>query len=127
MAWHLVNETNFLRLVAHGHFTPEELRAALAELETIEGAVARIPDRMIDLTGIAYSELRFPDIEFVAARRKARRFPNRFRSALVTSHPAQLGYARMFQTLNEHPDITIRIFDKVEAAAAWLDSAPDTP
>jgi len=56
----------------------------------------------------------------LAAARRARTFPNSFRSALVVAREVQKGYARMFQTLNDHPMVQIRIFEDWEAAERWL-------
>ena len=47
---------------------------------------------------------------------------NPFRTALVAVSALQQGYARMFQTLNDHPMITVRVFDSIAAAEAWLDT-----
>lgn len=45
-------------------------------------------------------------------------FPNDFKSAIIVSTPVQRGMARMFQSLNDNPRITIRIFDDEAAALA---------
>lgn len=36
-----------------------------------------------------------------------------------------LGYARMFRILNEHPQVTVRIFEDETEARAWLMGADD--
>jgi len=38
----------------------------------------------------------------------------------VASKPAQFGYARMYQTLNENPNIELELFINREKAMAWL-------
>jgi len=58
----------------------------------------------------------------LARTRKAFGPRNPFRTALVAVSALQQGYARMFQTLNDHPMITVRVFDSIAAAEAWLDT-----
>jgi hypothetical protein len=31
-----------------------------------------------------------------------------------------MGFARMFQILNEHPQVTVRIFEDETSARAWI-------
>jgi len=42
------------------------------------------------------------------------------KSAIVAATPVQVGYARMFQMLNEHPSVTVEIFGDLPTAVAWL-------
>jgi hypothetical protein len=60
----------------------------------------------------------------VAERTRSRPLAAPVLSAIVVSQPVQLGYARMFQTLNEHPRVTMRIFEDVVAAREWLVPVP---
>ena len=88
--------------------------------EEIENRSTVIPHRLTDLTQAAGMDVRFPDIFTLAMRRKARPFPNPFKSAIVACQPIHVGFARMFQTLNDHPQITIRIFPTFNEARNWL-------
>jgi hypothetical protein len=109
-----------LRLDFSGHVSREELFRALRELETLEAAPAVTPHRIVDLSAITESANSFPEVFALAAQRKRRQFPNAFKSAIVATRPADIGIARMFQTLNDHPQIRIRIFPDLAAAQAWL-------
>jgi hypothetical protein len=42
------------------------------------------------------------------------------KSAIVAATPVQVGYARMLQMMNDHPGVTVEIFDDLPAAIAWL-------
>jgi hypothetical protein len=64
----------------------------------------------------------FPDIFQLAERVRTRPLPNAVRSAIVAAAPVQIGYARMFQMMNEHPSITVEIFGVLPAAVAWLNA-----
>lgn len=117
-------EQAFIRLVFSGRITALDLLGALARLYAMELLRKHVPDRLTDLTGVTASDIRAEDIQAAANLRRKHRFPNRFRSAIVADKPALFGYARMFQILNDHPDITIQIFTDMAAAEAWLATPP---
>ncbi|HEU0076693.1 MAG TPA: hypothetical protein VFQ76_03530 [Longimicrobiaceae bacterium] len=108
-----------MRLVLSGTLTPEELGRLADALLEAEGAAAVCPPRVTDLTGLTRFEVGFDDMFQMARRRRERPPANPIRSAVVASTPVQLGFARMFQTLNDHPQVTLRIFPDLDAALAW--------
>ena len=120
MAYQIKEEPTFIRITFSGTIKPRELQAALKQLETMEAASVILPPRLIDLSKVKQSEVMAEDVQAVAAKRKTRRFPNAFRCAIIAPQPAQYGYARMFQSLADHPDIKIQVFDTVPEATAWL-------
>jgi hypothetical protein len=120
MPFTLSVEPDFVRLTLVGTVTRADLLDMAAEAARIEATFDPTPDRLVDLTGVAVLDVGYPDIQLVASRRKASRLKNDVRSALVVQNRADLGVARMFQTLNNHPQITFRIFDTVGEAEAWL-------
>jgi hypothetical protein len=62
----------------------------------------------------------YPEISALAAKRRQLRFPNPLKSAIIARNPQHLGYARMFQILNDNPQITIRIFSDETSASRWI-------
>jgi hypothetical protein len=102
--------------------TAEALHALADQLETLEAASPVVPHRLTDLSAVTDVQLTSEEMRHFAARRKALRFANSFRSAIVAVDDLHLGYARMFQILNDHPEITVRVFRDVAAAEAWLRS-----
>jgi hypothetical protein len=42
------------------------------------------------------------------------------KSAIVAPMPVQVGFARMFQILNDHPQIEVQLFATLAEAEAWL-------
>jgi len=72
------------------------------------------------MTGVTELQIGYPGVRALADRRRAATFPNPFKSAIVGRVPAQAGMARMFQTLNDNPQITIEVFDDEAAALEWL-------
>ncbi|HWA28167.1 MAG TPA: hypothetical protein VG734_21125 [Lacunisphaera sp.] len=120
VAYQIKEEPAFIRISFSGTLKARELQSALKELEAMEAASVTLPPRLIDLSDVVKSEINAEDVQAVASRRKSRRFPNSFRSAIVAPEPAQYGYARMFQSLTDHPDIRIQVFESVDKATAWL-------
>jgi hypothetical protein len=120
MAYKIKDEPEFIRITFSGTLKASEMQAALKQLEAMEAASVTLPPRLIDLSDVENSAISAEDVQAVAARRKSRRFPNAFRSAIVAPEPAQYGYARMFQSLTDHPDIKLRVFDDLAKATAWL-------
>jgi hypothetical protein len=95
----------------------QELAVGLWEAEKNR---AVIPPRITDLSAVSGLEINFNSVLRLAEDRKTRTFPNTFKSAIVAPKDHLLGYARMFQTLNDHPQIIIRIFRDLPAAETWL-------
>ncbi len=81
------------------------------------------PNRLTDLSRVTSLAVNYADIELVAHLRRASPPANPIRSAVYANTPIQFGMARMFQTLNHHPGVTIEVFRDRVAAIAWLRSA----
>lgn len=120
MPYRLTQEPTFLRIALQGRVSLADLQGALRELEALEASLTTLQDRLVDLTGVETTEVVGGDIFGIAERRKARSYPNAFRTAIVAPRPVQFGFARMFQTLNNHPFITIRVMTDEAEALAWL-------
>lgn len=116
-----------MRIVLSGTLTPEELVRVADAMSAAERAVEVCPHRVTDLTGVTRFEVGFEDMSGLARRRRQEPPANPIRSALVAAAPVQLGMARMLQTLNDHPRITMRIFPDLDGALAWLAEEPPAP
>ena len=120
MPYSLTSEPPFLRIVLSGPITGHELQLLGDELEAIEMRSLVVPNRLTDFSAMTEPHPTYPDVRALAERRKAQILANAVKSALVAPRPIHLGFARMFQALNEHPQIIVEIFATVEAAEAWL-------
>lgn len=120
MPYRVYFEAEILRLEFSGHLTKADLVGAWQELEVIERERTQMPNRICDLSGWESSENRFAELFEVARHRQQKRFPNAFKSAFVSPQETTFGIARMFQTMNDNPQITTRIFSELAAAQAWL-------
>jgi hypothetical protein len=116
-----------LRIVLSGTLTPDDLGRVADAIGEVEDAADVCPCRVTDMTALTRFEVGFDEMFQLARRRRERSPANPIRSAIVASTPVQLGFARMFQTLNDHPRITLRIFPDMDAALAWLAEEPSAP
>lgn len=124
MAYRIVDEGAYLRIAFTGDVSRPDLEAAVAELAALEESRPQTPPRLIDLTEATESALRAEDLFWAASVRRALRFPNAFRAAVLAPRLVQFGYARMFTLLSSHPDVHVRAFRQEAEALAWICSQP---
>jgi len=117
-------QDGLIRVRLQGTMSAADLAGLAAAAQEAEDSLSPLPDYLTDLTGVTRLDIGFAQVFELAQRRLERVFPNSFRSALVAGTPAQLGIARMYQTLNDHPQVTVRIFPDVAGALAWLAEPP---
>jgi hypothetical protein len=124
MPYTITMEPTFLRIILHGALTRQELNRLADALAAIDMQRAVALHRLIDMRRVIAPYLTYPDVQAYTARRQARPVANAVRLAIVASRPIHLGFARMYQNLNEHPQMAIEIFATVEAAETWLLASP---
>jgi hypothetical protein len=108
------------RITLSGTFTHDELIALARDAERIEIVSHTIPHRLTNIQPTTRLELTFRSmLEFVQERLRMR-FPNTFKSAVIANDVVHYGFARMFETLNDHPQIVIAIFSNESEALRWL-------
>jgi hypothetical protein len=120
MPFTIRSEDDLLSIHYSGVLTTLDLAELMDAIDDVESRFEKVPDRISDLTDVTGLSLSFADILTLAEHRKARSFPNRFRSAIIAPDPVHWGFARMFETLNDHPQLTIRLFGDQASARAWL-------
>jgi hypothetical protein len=120
MPYTITTDPAFLRIVLYGAVTSQDLQALADDILAIEVSQAVVPHRLNDLTDMTEPYLTYAAIRAFVERRKAQSLPNAVKSAMVAPRPILLGFARMFQTLNNHPQIEIEIFATIADAKAWL-------
>jgi hypothetical protein len=90
------------------------------EMNLIDNKYSILPNRLVDLRKVKSFDGDFNSVFDLAKIRVAKKFPNHFKSALVVANELQLGFARMFQTLSDNPQITIKVFLDEQKALEWL-------
>jgi len=108
------------RIVFSETLTSADLRQLAKEAAEIETNTPVVASRLVDLRELCTITVGFSEVGDLAAARRSLTLPNSIRSALLVSNPVQLGYARMFQTLLEHPQIEVRVFSDEKDALVWL-------
>ena len=103
-----------------GVFTAPELNhmATLAEIAEASHPVSL--DRITDLTDVERFDVGFREIFYFALRRSAQRFSRVVKSAIIVQESEQQGIARVYEALNENPQIQIRILRSVTEAIEWF-------
>ena len=119
MPFEITDQHNHMLIRFLGTVTGSELLEA-AEIVQTKEAEQRAIDRVTDLTGIEELNFGYLDVDALAQTRRSLRFIAPIRSAVVASRPLHVGYARMFQTLNDNPAIEVRILGSMDEALAWL-------
>jgi hypothetical protein len=120
MPFSLTVEPGLLRVVLFGNLTMAELlRLADAVVES-ERILGMTPNQLTDVSQVSGRDLGYFEVLTLADRRRVRTLANSIKSAIVAPKPVDVGFARMFQTLNDHPQIETAIFPTLEEAEGWL-------
>lgn len=114
------HDGDLLRVRARGAITVDELRTIVTEMEQRFLSAKKWPNNLLDLTGIDLSGIGFIDMMSLAKGRQSVKPPHPIRTAIVSDSRTVTGFARMFQSMNSNPDITVQIFESVADAEAWL-------
>jgi hypothetical protein len=123
MPFSLTAEPGLLRIVLFGEITRADLASLADAVVEIERTLVVMPNQLTDVSQVSGRDLIYFDMLALAERRRARTLPNLVKSAIVAPRPVDIGFARMFQTLSDNPQMEIRIFATLEAAETWLATA----
>ena len=100
--------------------TSTHLMEASDYLLELDKKLAITPHRLTDTSAVTEVALQFIELERFANRRRQATLKNPIKSAIVAPKPLHQGFARMFKTLNDNPQITIRVFPDTASAWDWL-------
>ena len=120
MPFEITNQGDHLFGRFHGVITATDLDRVATEVEVVEDSIPTALDRITDLTAVDRFEVGFPAIFILATRRRERKFTKPIKSAIIVRDLVQFGLARMFQTLNDNPQIEIQILHSVTDARKWF-------
>jgi hypothetical protein len=121
MAVDIKYDGGWIYITFEGAITAADLALVIQDVVELEGRMAVTPDRLIDLGPPATAlVIGYSEISNVVQARRATPPANPIRTAVIAHSAVQQGYARMFQTLNDHPSITIAVFSDRATAEAWL-------
>ena len=119
MPFEITYQRDYALIRLFGAVTGDELLEAARALQAVEAQRGAV-NRVTDLTGMEELNFGYLDVDALAQVRRSLSFQSRIRSAIVANRPIQVGYARMFQTLNDNPAIEVRIVACIDEAVAWF-------
>ena len=111
----------------YGVFTAPELNHLADEAEIAEASHSISLDRITDLTAVERFEVGFREIYYFAIRRSVQRFSRIVKSAIVVRDPVQYGMARIYEELNENPQIDVRVLRSAREATEWFMERQEPP
>jgi hypothetical protein len=120
MAFDAVMDGPLMRIRLYDTLTDADLRGLAAAVIAIEAEQQATPSRIADLTELTRFEVGFNGVDALAQRRREIKITGMTKTALLVGNEMQFGVARMYQTLNDHPQITTEIFRDRDAALAWV-------
>jgi hypothetical protein len=120
MPFSFTQEADHAKLTFFGQVTVEDLKASSAELFKVDEGMEVSPNRLSELSGITGISLDFQAMHTFATVRMSAKPRNSVRSALVAPSELQYNFARLFQSLNMHPQIEVRVFRDPASALAWI-------
>lgn len=124
MPFELIIHDNLLEIHPSGAITRQCISFMAGEVISAEQGMNPVLNRITDLTLIQSFDITFETVWSLAQLRRAQVFPNQLKSAIVATKPIEIGFALMFKTLNDNPQIEIRLFKTLEEARRWA-AAPD--
>jgi hypothetical protein len=122
----IVYEGELLVIRLSGVIHDDDLVELLRLVLEAESRPPKVPHRLTDLSELTELHLTFSGMSERIHPRRAMKFPNEFKSAIVAPDLVQFGFARMFQALNDHPQIDIRVFRDLDSARAWVDEPAES-
>jgi hypothetical protein len=111
-----------LRIRLYDTLSAADLRRLASDVLDLEARVDPTPPRVTDFTGLTRFEVGFSEMLTFVERRRDSPPRQPIRSALLVDSDVQFGMARMFQTLNDHPLVTVEIFRDAATALAWVEA-----
>jgi hypothetical protein len=127
MAVEIVPEERLVRVTFSGSLTADDLTLVIRETIQMEANLPISPDRLVDFGESTNVAVSFANVATIATARREIAPRNPIRTAIVVYNAAQRGYARMFQIVNDHPLVTVRIFESREDAKEWLARDGENP
>lgn len=124
MPYVITMEGALMRIRMFDTLSSKDLLRLAEDVIELETPFDPTPSRVTDMTGIRHFHVGFRDMLAFAERRKDSPPRQPIKSALVVASHVQFGFARMFQTLNDHPLVTVEIFRDHSEALGWLGERP---
>ena len=120
MPFELTNHGDYALTCFYGVLTVRDLQRLAVEAAIVDDSGPVAVNRITDLTGVTSFAIDYAAMSHLTVQRRAKRLRNAVKSALIARRDVEIGFARMFQTLNDNPQIEIRIVKDLAEALAWF-------
>jgi hypothetical protein len=92
------------------------------EIGAIEKEYSVVPNFIVNLTNVRKFNGDYLSVQKLAKHRAETIFSKNILEAILVNNDFQMGYARMYQTVNDNPRLTIKIFKDEAEAIQWIKS-----
>jgi hypothetical protein len=99
-----------------------DFRLINEELGIIEKEYSVLPNFIVNLNNVKVFNGDYNSVQKLAERRAEITFSENILEAIVVTNDFQMGFARMYQTVNDNPQLTIKIFKDEAKAIEWINS-----
>jgi hypothetical protein len=99
-----------------------DFRLVNEEFEIIEKEYSVVPNFIVSLNNVKTFSGDYHSVQKLAKQRAEKTFPNNIFEAILVTNDFQMGFARMYQTVNDNPQLTIEIFKDEAKAIEWIKS-----
>jgi len=120
MSYQFTAMTPTIRIRLFDTVTSQDFAQCIAEVYKIEAECIDIPDRILDIRDVSDFELHFSTMFPFTEARKKMVLPKDIKTAIIVNQPLQIGLARMYQSLNTNPRVSIQIFSTLADAESWV-------
>lgn len=124
MPFTITAEPELLRIEISGDIALAELLEIARVVDAHDEEHGRARDRLVDIRGITGRHLEFESVSSLADARRGYGYENPTRVAFIAESPISVGFARMYQSLADHPLVTYSIFATPEEGERWLAEPP---
>ena len=108
----------------YGTVAPADLAEMVNRAVEVEKRHPEGIHRITDFRDVEVFNVQYASVSDFAKKRREETFARVLKSAIVADRPVALGFARMYQTILNHPQIELRIFPTMEEAEAWVTEGP---
>jgi hypothetical protein len=120
MPFELTEMAGYFVARCYGIVSPADLSEMVRRAIEVESRHPDGVDRIADFRDVEVFNIQYGTVSEFAKARREEAFTRTIKSAIVADRPVAVGFARMYQTILNHPQIELRIFPTMEEAQAWV-------
>lgn len=113
-------EADLLRVTWSEAITEAALLEVARRIAELDAGHPEARHHLTDISAVTDIPLTTSIMQTFVRDRRSRRYPKPIKSAIVAPDAVHFGFARMVETLLDHPQIVFAIFPSVVAAREWL-------